>query len=263
MKGVIATEEEFKALDPVLQGEYEKGEDDRYYAKIDSSEDGWAFENVQALKRTGETERASRKEWEKKYNELNKRLEGVDPEDVAKIASMKEQIEEMKKWTPDDKVKARIAELEKTYEQKLRESEESKIRDVSTRDARIQRLVVGRQSTDVLVKLGCIDPTLHAHEIELSTKVLDDDKIVVVDSNGDSVPTKIKGRVGDMTLEEFCQGIKERYPQNFKGSGSSGGGSDPTGAGGAGANGQNTKLASLPADERLKAIRRAQHQTLR
>lgn len=254
LKGQI-NEEELKGLDPVLQGEYVKGADDMYYPDV-AEINGWAFENVANLRKTKDDERKRREDWERKHGELKATIGDADPDELKSLPELKRQIEEMKKWTPDDKVRQRISELEDTYKTKLREAQDERTQEVSARDARIKRLVTSNEARRVLGKLECLDADLFLERIERNTVIDENDNVWPVDGNGDHLQTKEKGAVGDMTLEEYCSMLKKQHPRNFKGSKAAGGGGDPTAAGGGGGN-NNKQLQGLGPTERLKALRRA------
>lgn len=254
-KGIV-NETELGSLAEPLQKEYVKGEDGRFYLKVEEV-DGWAFENVTGLKQTVRSERERREEWERKHSELAKTVQGVDPSDIKNLPTLKAELERMKKWTPEEKVAERIRAHEEEYGRKLTASEELRLRENAEKDARIKSLIVGSQSSKYLAKLKCIDSTLHEAQIMSVTRTDDKGGIYVVGADGEPLTTKKPGAVGNMGLEEYCEMLRKTYPQNFKGSESTGGGGDPTGAGGAGGS-KGTNLAGLPPEERLKALRRSQ-----
>lgn len=259
LKGIL-TEEEYGNLGDPFKGEYVKGEDDQYYLDVEAVGD-WAFENVAGLRNTAKTERQRREEWERKHNDLAKTLNGVSPEDVAKLNDMKEELERLRKLPDEEKTREKITALERKYENKLRESNEEKDSGFSARDERIKRLVVEGQASRILNELKCINPELHMGEVLRRCRATDDDEVEVLGADGEPAMTAKKGASGPMTLKEYLEGLKDRYPQNFRGTGAAGGGTDPGGAGGSGQHGNNPygpgfdKLSPL---ERLKRIRRAQ-----
>jgi len=255
LKGVLS-EDEYGGLAEGLRSEYVKGEDDQYYLDVEAV-NGWSFENVDGLRTTMRSERQRREQWEKKHADLERTIGGASPEDIQKLGEMKEELERLRQLPDQAKVDERVRTLETQYKQKLDEAGSERDKGYAERDTRIKRLLVSGESRRLLMKLGCIEPDLHTHAIDMATKVGDNDEIVVVDNHGDPLPTARKGAVGNMTLEEFCESLRKRYPQNFKGAGASGGGADPSGAGGPG--GMKTdQFSKLPPAERLKQIRMQQ-----
>lgn len=258
MKARLTKEEYDRLPEGRLKAEYKPGEDEYYYPYIEA-DGGWAFENVENLRTTMRTERTRREEWERKHSDLAKTLDGVDPAEIQKLGEMKETIERMKNWTPDDKVQDRIASLEKTYNDKLQQAENTRVQDVTARDSRIKKLIVDAKSRKLLADAKCLDPDLFVDKIYDASRVEDNDAVVIIDEHGDPRTTKKAGAVGNMDLGEYIDTLKEQHPRNFAGSNASGGGGDPTGAGGTGSNGQQNKLLDLEPEARLTAIRQMQH----
>ena len=253
MKGIV-TQEEYGGLPDVLQQEYTEGEDGRFYAKVEGV-DGWEFQNVESLRTTMRTERQRRQEWERKHRDLEAKLGGID---VGELDSMKSELERLRKLPDESKTSERIKALETEYAQKLRDAESRTTQEVSVREERIKRLVIDSRSRRLLADAKCLDPDLFVDTIYRTCQVGEGDRVLVVDSHGDPVPTKKAGSVGNMTLEEYIDILKAQHPRNFKGSGASGGGADPAGAGGAGTHASGIpNFDKLPPDEKLKAIRRA------
>jgi len=257
LRGIIS-EEDYKALPEVVRNDaYTQGEDGRYYADIEPI-DGWAFEHIEGLRSSGRKEREQRQTWERKHNTLASQLNGVDPTEIARIDEYKEEIERLKKAPDSEKTQQRIKELERTYENKLQTQQNEHKDMLGQRDAELRILIVDNRARRALEKLGCKDPDLILPHVHGNVNVVRDDttggkpNVKVVDKHGDPIPTKKKGAVGDMDLEELCGSYREQWPSAFEGSKAAGGGAPGTGGAGRGNNNSNPNDKKLPPSERLK-----------
>jgi len=267
-KGIL-TEAEFAALpaEDWKRKEFKQGEDKRFYADLEPV-DGWEFQHIEGLKATARTERERREKWEKEATDLKKAIGDMKPEEVA---ALKTRVEEMKLWTPDDKVKAQIASIEKQYADKVKQVEDQTSGKIAKREAEIRRLLVDASTREILSRkeVGGDAELLLPHVHPMVKVTLDDATgkaaIQVVDANGDPIVSKKPGATGSMTLEELLTGhFKKQFPAAYKGSGATGGGAPGTtgggaaGAGGAGNASQNGDLKNITSPaERLKQFRRA------
>lgn len=235
MKAIVS-EAEFGALGEAMQAEYTKQEDGRFLLKVDAV-DGFSLENVEGLKNTVATLRQEVGDGKTKL----KSFEGLD---AAKAREAIAKLEEMKDWTPEQKVKEQIDAAVKEIKSKAETDLAGANETAQTLRAQLQKVLVDNAARTALGKMKLIDGVdvdllmPHIHQA-VAVKEVDGQQVVRVrgEAGGDRVTMK-QGSTEPMGLEEFV-GLLPTMPQ-FKGlfasSGKTGTGTTPNG------NGQHTNV---------------------
>lgn len=225
LKGVVQdlndVPEKFRSL-------YAKGEDGKFYLQE------LEYDDPQELKTALQKERERAEELSKQF----KSREGIDVEEYRKLKADQEKrdIEDAKKRGEFDKILAQkdevLAKIKADSEAKLKAAEEERDRDLVEMQA-MRAIETHKAKSRVL---------LQDQEFRAGIKVTKDangNRVVrVVDKEGTPRLTKIEGKTGEMTLEEYVGSFRDHPDLScaFPASGAGGGGATgstgvPAGAG--------------------------------
>lgn len=264
----IINAEAHAKLNPVIQAEYTKQADGRFIATINPYEESitdpatgkktsvrFALEDVGGLKTTLATLRTEVGEAAAR----NKAFEGLDPA-IARNALAK--VEEMKNWTPEQKVQEQIKAREEQLETKHKEQ---LVPLQATNQSLLQQLddVLGAQTARVALKAaGATAAGLELLMPHVQNRIKAKDGAsgkrvaVVVDANGNPQVTNRPGSNDPMSIDELVLSFKKEHAGCFAGSGASGGGAPGTGSSGQGGS-QPTVNPNASPTEKLRAARKA------
>ncbi len=222
----------YDSLADNLKSEYKKhtGDASKYILDV-ASVDNFALEDVQGLKSTlGKV----RKELEAEQAKTQA-FSGLDAT-VAREAIKK--LEEMKDWTPDDKVKGQIEALKKQLEDKHK----GELDTISSENAlllkQLEKTLIESSAVQAIVaEKG--NPTLLLPHVMAQAKMKKTDKgyiVEVVDESGNPAISPASGSTAPMTIAELVSQMKTKdaFAAAFAGSGASGVGAGTGGKGGSG-----------------------------
>jgi len=221
------TKEAFEGLHEVMQGEYEPLENGTYQLKVEGS-DGWAFENVKALKSALETERGNAT----RNAQALKKFEGIDL-DEAKAALAKKSVYES--HDPTKSIEEAREALKKELTSQFQKEKEIEQQRTTKLTGQLEKLL----KTDALTKAILAEkgsPTLLVPALQNSVQMRETDTgdlvVKVVGPDGNE-------RVGDsngspMTIDQLVKEIKEQpdYQVAFTGVAKGGTGTRTTETGG-------------------------------
>lgn len=183
--------------------------------------DGFSVRNIDNLQAALNAERGKAEEAEKKL----KLFGDLDP---GKARDALTRVEEMKNWTPEDKVKAQIQREVGEAKSKL-EADLKAARDTNEKlEGRFRRMLITTEGTAAIAKLkGNVDLLMPLVERSARIKFEGEKPVVFFEGeNGQPILSKKAGTTDPMGAEEFVEGLRERFAQAFEGHGGSGTGSE-------------------------------------
>lgn len=167
----------------------------------------------------------------KKFKEMARRYEGIDPDEYKTLKQQAEEAERKRAEAVGD-WKARESQLLEKVQKDI-DSRETRIKTLS---AALERKLVDAEATSAIANAKGSAKVLLPH-IKAHVKVVEEDGefvVHVVDSKGNQ-------RIGDskgtpMTIAQLVEEMKQDpdFARNFEGTGSSGGGASKSTAGGGG-----------------------------
>lgn len=233
--------------------------------------DGFALEDVAGLKTSLQKDKSRIKQ----LSEQLKPFEGLDPE-AAKKAMAK--MGEMDSWDPEQKQKEWKERTQRQFEtaaetrvkqatEKYELQQKELLKDNESLSSQLNRVLVEENAMRAMTnpEHKVASPKLLLPHVIARTKVerLDDGRrqVVVVDDEGNvRLSLKPGSKQAPMSIDELVAEMKtkEDYQIAFAGSGGSGPGIKPGSSGGSGNISKTDKerLKALPAEERLKELRR-------
>jgi len=235
-----------EGVDAGLQSFYTKTDDGKYRLQVEGLDDG------SALKTALQKERESKRDAEKRLNDLMKQFEGIDPEKARAILSNADKSEEARMIAEgklDEVIKQRTARMQAEYDAKLKEASE-KMTAAEQRAARRDAQVLENQIRQAAVEAG-----IHKHAIDDALlrarqqfSLSDADAAVALGADGQ--PVYGKDGQTPLSLKEWFDSMKNAaphwYPANASGSGAGG-------QGNAGNSGIPARLADCKTDEQKVA----------
>lgn len=264
----IINAEAHAKLNPVVQAEYTKQQDGSFiltvnpYEQTVDGQDGkkktvrFALEDVGGLKTTLATLRQENSD----HVARNKAFEGLDPAAARKAIA---DVDKMKDWSDDEKVRRQIAAQVEQVEKKHKEQLDPALALVAKRTTQVDNLLGIQMARACLKAAEVKDKGLDLLLPNVAARIKakdgpDGDRVaVVVDANGNPQVTNRPGSHDPMTVEELVASFKKEYPDQFKGSGATGSGAPGMGSGGQNG-GSNPIDPGLSPVEKLKAARRQQ-----
>lgn len=227
----VLTEEAWQKLAKELQAEYTKDQKGRYVLAVEPVE-GFSLEDVAGLKTSLGRERTTREEFERRLKDL----EGLDP---AKAREALAKLEEMKNWSPEEKVREQVAARERALTEKY-QGEVAKAQEKLTKaQAALERNLKTAAATAAIAKAKGVPELLLPHVLN-RLKVVpngDDYGLKVLGMDGNPMVSMRQGHHGDATVEELVELLKAdaTFGRAFEGAGSAGGGTTPLPGGNGGA----------------------------
>jgi len=203
--------------------EYKKGEDGKFRPDIEAV-NGWEFVDTRGLKSSLVKERENAR----KANELLSEFEGIDP---TKAREALKKVGEMANWTPEQKVKEQIesiktqlldahgkekAKLETELKQLSDDLAEAKINSVA-----LQELTVQGGEEKMM-------PLLLQHA-KANTRLRKVDGKNIVEVIGTDGNPRVGSDGSNMSIPQLVTEMKTLFPNAFKGSNATGGGSNNAG----------------------------------
>ena len=221
----------FDSLVDNLKTEYKKHGDTGKFILDVASVDNFALEDVQGLKSTlGKV----RKELEDEQGKT-KAFDGLD---AAKAREALQKVEEMKGWTPDDKVKGQIEALKKQLEEKHADELSKATTENSTLFKQLEKVMLESAAIQAIVEEKGNPKLLLPHVLsQAKLKSVDGNYTVeVMDENGNPAISPATGSTAPMSVKELVSQMKTKddYAAAFEGSGASGAGANTGGKGGYG-----------------------------
>jgi hypothetical protein len=245
----IIEEGDFKGLKPEIQTLYKVGSDNKY--RLDADEDP-------DLKKKVEEFRTNNIELKKIKEELEKKYNGIDPDEVKKLKKREKEIDEKKLIDAgklDEVVEQRVKQMQTDYQsqieaqQKALDERDEKLRMTH---AKLSEVLIDGEVTKAITAVGQIRPGAMQDIINRAkaTWVIEDGKPVPKDGG-----KLIFGKDGKslLTFGEWADILYKTSPYFFeptKGSGGPGSGRGPGGV-------DKAAFASLTPTERLKQIHAA------
>lgn len=261
----IINAESHAKLNPAVQPEYLKQADGTFILTVNPYEttiehEGKkknvrvALEDVGGLKTTLATLRSENDN----HVTRTKAFEGLDAAAARKALA---DVEKMKDWSDDEKVRRQIAAQVEQVDKKYKgELEPLQARNGALLEQLDEELGKNK-ATACLKSAGATERGLrlllpHVAALIKAKDGADGKRIaVVVDENGNPRLTNRAGSHDPMTVEELVESFKKDHKDQFAGSGATGSGAPGMGSGGQG--GSPTKIdPSLSPVEQLKAARR-------
>lgn len=217
--------------------EYTKSEDGKFRLAVEPV-DGFVLENVGGLKSALATERSQREQFEKSL----KSFEGLDPQQAREALK---RLEEIKNWSPDQKVQEQIASSVKTVESKFKTELEQREAAIKSLNGALSGALIDQAATSAIAKLNGTPELLLPH-IRSMTRIRDvggKHVVEVIDPTNGTVRISPKGTsTSPMTIDELVEEMQKDkiFGRAFAGSGSSGGGAQGGNSGGGGGGGAVT-----------------------
>ena len=270
MARAIIEKDGFESLNSALKAEYREGTkaeglEGKYVLKVEEV-DGWAMENVKALKSSMSRAKQERDDARKIVKELG------DDFSVDEYKEAMGELEKLRKGTGDDRIKAQIESEKKQLTDKFNRDIKASADQLAARDKEIEELLITSEATRSLTEhKGNV--TLLLPHVKSRCRVARGANgkpfAQIVGDDGNPVLTMKQGSDAPMGIGEFVESLKSNatYAPAFVGSGASGtSGKNGQGAGsGGGANGnQNNSgnggqggTAGINFVQRLRDSRRA------
>lgn len=224
----VISEADLAKLPDAIKAEYVKGSDGNFVLSV-TPENGFALENVSALRKALETERGSKSEFEKKLGAFG----DLDP------SKAREALKKLAEWgdvDPGERAKKIAEDRIKEIEAKLRGEVEAEKKNASQILSQLEGALIDSTATAALAKAKGNARVLLPH-VKQSVRMVKDANgnyvAKVVNSDGSPRITLKSGQTGDMTIEELVEGMRadNDYASCFEGSGATGGGTKPNGSG--------------------------------
>lgn len=239
--------EDIETVDENLRNYYKEVEDGEGYILDANPINGYTVENTENLKSALGKERNDRKSYEKKYNSLSKKFEGIDVDQLQNEAQeYKDKYEELAAIDPESeaaklaekKVKAAEDKVSSKLEEKQLEWQKQYDTEVNSRDGKISKLtekvrelMVDNVATNALVEGGIIQDQLELilPKVTGSMKLVENENgefvAEVVDKDG---VARVKSDGHNMTIKDLVPELQEKWPNSFAADAKSGGGMKPT-----------------------------------
>jgi len=195
--------------------------DGKFYLDVEAV-DGWNLEDVRELKSALSSEREARKKAEGKVGAFGE----LDPE-KAKEAIQK--LEEMKDWTPDEKVKEQIEVQVAAIKEKLQGEIDGHIKTVEDLNSQLSTHIIDNSALAALAKHKGNSKLLLPHVRQMVKAVKDENgRLIaqVVDEKGGPRISMKQGSTDPMEIEELVEWMKNQsdFAPGFEGNGASGSG---------------------------------------
>jgi hypothetical protein len=216
----------------------------KYMLKVEAA-DGFALDDIEGLKNTVSATRAER-------DRLATQFKDIDP---VKAREALAKLEEIKKWTPDDKTKELVEGTKKQLAEKFTAELTDKEKALAQRDNQIAELLIVSAATSAAASLKGNVKLLLPH-IKSQCRVVMKDGVPVaqvIGENGNPRLSLKAGSTAEMTVPEFVESLRDNpdFAVCFAGSGSKGSG----GHKGSAADGKELPPSTLSPTQKLAAIR--------
>lgn len=214
-----------------ISKEYKKNDKDgRFYLDVTPA-DGWALEHVKGLKDALGQERTRADAAESKFSPF-KDLDAAAARDALT------KVEEMKNWTPEQKVKEQIEAREKQLTTKYGNERKTLEDEKTTLKGQLQGLLVTNAATKAIIDAkGIPDLLLPVVERRVRMRQLSNGEYVVevIDEKGNPRVSPKPGSSEAMSIAELIDEMKgnQTYARVFEGNGATGGGATGTARSGA------------------------------
>lgn len=217
------SEEEFGQLSSGLEEHYKAGEDGDYVLQV-TSVDGFGLDDTAGLKKVLNEVKDERARLRVEVRGYKEKLEDVD---VDELLGAHEKVKSMQDWTPDDKVRDRIAEETKKLQQKL----DKQTNTASEREKFLLKhlhtaMIESEAITAIKEHEGSI-PLLLPHLVGKAKLVEADEgfNVKIVGKDGIALPSNKQGEHGDMGFMEYVGDVMkndEHFAVAFSGTDASG-----------------------------------------
>ncbi len=235
----------FASLPDAIREHYEKGDDGRHHLRV-TEKDGWALQNVEALRGTARKEREGRETWERRHREETAamkeaaKLLGRDEFDLDTFRESIEELDRLKKANPDEAARAKLEEMKKRLEAGHAAERKKLSGEVGSLRSENARLVLSRDVAEIVQDpkssaFGA-DVALLGPHIEKMVRTLRDEESnryshEVLDDRGE--PGRLSAKPGStekMGLRELLETVlRDRFPRAYPSSGAAGGRTGGTG----------------------------------
>lgn len=210
----------FKTLPEPVQKEYSKTDDGSYMIQIEGV-NGYGLENVAKSRGALESERAL-------TGELKTKLKGLEGLDVVKAREALAKLDEIQKWTPDQKVQEIVKQKESALTEKFTIELTKEQTEKKAIYSQLERALIDGASTAALAKHKGNIAVLLPHMRSRSKLVQTQDGGYVtrfVDESGKELLTRKPNSTDYMGAEEFVDVVLKKDPNfmpNFEGVAASG-----------------------------------------
>ena len=210
--------------------EYKQGDDGKFRLDVEAV-GGYALENITGLKTSLQSERS-------RAEEASRALKAFEGLDASAAREAIKKLEEVRNWSPDQKVQEQIAASVKTVEQKYGKQLEEATGQLKQLESALSASMIDQATTASIAKHGGVAELLLPHVRNVTRlRKTDNGRYVVdvIDPASNTVRMSPKGTsTSNMTLEELVEEMKAHpvFGRAFPGSGASGGGSSSGGGGG-------------------------------
>ena len=216
---------------------------------------GFAFEHVDGLRNGIAEERSERKR-------LKEALAAFDGVDAAWAREAKTKYDEMLKWTPEDKVREKIAASVKDIKADLEGKLGERDKKLAAKDQAIRKLLIraeaGRAIADLKGDTDLVMPLIETVADVVWSDGADLPDVVIMEDKKTPLITRESGKTGNMGVREYVEKVlRERHPRAFDGTPHSGAGSSGGGSGGGGGGSVTITEAELRNPQVYQARREA------